>query len=197
MTSTARKASPGLVASINGRYHRPALTLYLAVVVAHWAEHLVQAYQIWILGWPRPEARGVLGMPFPWLVSSEWLHYGYAIVMLIGLFLLLPGFTGRSRAWWTVALALQFWHHIEHGLLLVQAHSSFRLPGSAEPTSLLQLIVPRVELHLFYNSVVFVPMVIAMYLHLRPNAEERAAARCSCVRRTDVPAWRGPVAAAD
>ncbi|SCL71304.1 hypothetical protein GA0070606_5678 [Micromonospora citrea] len=197
MTSTARKASPGLMASINGRYHRTALALYLAVVVGHWAEHLVQAYQIWILGWPRPEARGVLGMPFPWLVSSEWLHYGYAVVMLIGLFLLLPGFTGRSRAWWTVALALQFWHHIEHGLLLVQAHSSFRLPGSAEPTSLLQLIVPRVELHLFYNSVVFVPMVIAMYLHLRPNAEERAAARCSCVRPTDVPAWRGPVAATD
>jgi hypothetical protein len=197
MATAARKASPGLVASINGRYHRTALTLYLAVVVAHWAEHLVQAYQIWVLGWPRPEARGVLGMPFPWLVSSEWLHYGYAIVMLIGLFLLLPGFTGRSRAWWTVALALQFWHHIEHGLLLVQAHSSFRLPGSAEPTSLLQLVVPRVELHLFYNSVVFIPMVIAMYLHLRPSPEERAAASCSCVGRADVPTWRRPVAATD
>ncbi|MFG3708318.1 hypothetical protein ACGF7U_26775 [Micromonospora sp. NPDC047670] len=197
MATAARKASPGLVASINGRYHRTALTLYLAVVVAHWAEHLVQAYQIWVLGWPRPEARGVLGMPFPWLVSSEWLHYGYAIVMLIGLFLLLPGFTGRSRAWWTVALALQFWHHIEHGLLLVQAHSSFRLPGSAEPTSLLQLVVPRVELHLFYNSVVFIPMVIAMYLHLRPSTAERAAASCSCVGRADAPTWRRPVVAAD
>ncbi|MER7333889.1 MULTISPECIES: hypothetical protein [unclassified Micromonospora] len=197
MAATVRKASSGLMASLNGRFHRTALALYMAVVVAHWAEHLVQAYQIWALGWPRPEARGVLGMPFPWLVSSEWLHYGYAIVMLVGLFLLLPGFTGRSRAWWTVALALQFWHHIEHGLLLVQAHSTFRLPGSAEPTSLLQLIVPRVELHLFYNSVVFLPMLIAMYLHLRPNAAERAAATCSCVHRAGAPAWRQPVAATD
>ncbi|MEV6810530.1 hypothetical protein [Micromonospora sp. NPDC051296] len=183
--ATASKASPGLIASLNGRYHRAALAIYLAVVVAHWAEHLVQAYQIWVLGWARPEARGVLGMPFPWLVSSEWLHYGYAIVMLVGLFLFRPGFTGRAKAWWTVALALQFWHHIEHALLLIQAHSSFRLPGTEIPTSILQLVVPRVELHLFYNSVVFIPMLIAMYLHLRPNPAERAAMRCSCAGRTD------------
>ncbi|MFV2103084.1 hypothetical protein [Micromonospora sp. LOL_024] len=29
-----------------------------------------------------------------------------------------------------MALALQFWHHIEHALLLVQAHSSFWFPGT-------------------------------------------------------------------
>ncbi|MFY1575819.1 hypothetical protein ACN26Z_13130 [Verrucosispora sp. WMMD703] len=166
----------------------------MAVVVAHWAEHLVQAYQIWVLGWARPEARGVLGMPFPWLVSSEWLHYGYAIVMLVGLFLLLPGFTGRAKAWWTVALALQFWHHIEHALLLIQAHSSFRIAGEEGPVSILQLVVPRVELHLFYNSVVFIPMLFAMYLHLRPNETERAAMRCSCAGRLVNP--RQPAAVA-
>ncbi|MFI7024166.1 hypothetical protein [Micromonospora sp. NPDC049900] len=180
MSVTTAGASTGFLSSLNGRFHRTALTLYMLVVVAHWAEHLVQAYQIWALGWPRPEARGVLGMPFPWLVSSEWLHYGYAIVMLVGLFLLRPGFTGRARAWWTVALALQFWHHIEHALLLVQAHTSFRFPGTTVATSLLQLVVPRVELHLFYNSVVFIPMLIAAYLHLRPNAAERAEMACTC-----------------
>jgi hypothetical protein len=36
------------------------------------------------------------------------------------------------------------------------------------PTSLLQVWVPRVELHLFYNTIVFVPMVIAMYFHMFP-----------------------------
>lgn len=194
MTTAARTRSSGLISSLNGRYHRIALAIYMAVVVAHWAEHLVQAYQIWILGWARPEARGVLGMPFPWLVSSEWLHYGYAILMLVGLFLLLPGFTGRAKAWWTVALALQFWHHIEHALLLIQAHSSFRIAGEEGPVSILQLVVPRVELHLFYNSVVFIPMLIAMYLHLRPNATERAQMRCSCAGRLVGP--RQPVAVA-
>ncbi|TDC37387.1 hypothetical protein E1211_10400 [Micromonospora sp. 15K316] len=184
MAIAAKPAPPGLLSSLNNRFHRAALTVYMVVVLAHWAEHLVQAYQIWVLGWPRPQARGVLGMPFPWLVASEWMHYGYAVVMLIGLFLLRRGFTGRANAWWSVALALQFWHHIEHALLLIQAHSTLRFPGTTDPTSLLQLVVPRVELHLFYNSIVFIPMLIAVYLHMRPNTAERTAMACSCAHRT-------------
>jgi len=38
------------------------------IVLARWAEHVVQAIQIWVLGWPVPESRGVLGGWFPWLV---------------------------------------------------------------------------------------------------------------------------------
>jgi hypothetical protein len=150
------------------------------IVLAHWAEHLVQAYQIWGLGWARPKAKGVLGLAFPWLVTSEWLHYGYAIVMLIGLFLLRPGFTGRAKTWWTIALAIQFWHHIEHLFLLLQVQFGFLLPGTTVPTSFLQLAFHRVELHLFYNSVVFLPMLVAMYFHLRPNKAEQAAMACTC-----------------
>ncbi|KAB1948725.1 hypothetical protein F8271_01780 [Micromonospora sp. ALFpr18c] len=170
----------GVLGAINGAHHRAILGLYMVIVLAHWAEHLVQAYQIWALGWARPQARGVLGMPFPWLVSSEWLHYGYAIVMLIGLFALRPGFVGRARTWWTVALVIQFWHHIEHLLLLLQVQLGFLLPGATAPTSLVQLVVPRVELHLFYNSIVFIPMLVAMYLHLRPNDSELWQMQCSC-----------------
>jgi hypothetical protein len=48
------------------------------------------------------------------------------------------------------------------------------------PTSIVQLWVPRVELHLFYNTVVFVPMVIAMYYHMFPSAPEAAVQKCSC-----------------
>jgi hypothetical protein len=175
--------SPGLVARINGRHHRAALNGFLFVVIAHWAEHLVQAYQIWVLGMARPQARGVLGQFFPWLVKSEWLHYGYALIMLIGLFLLRPGFVGRARTWWTVALVIQFWHHIEHLLLLIQAQAGVNFFGAAQPTSILQLALARVELHLFYNSVVFIPMMIAMYLHLRPNRAELAESSCNCVAK--------------
>jgi hypothetical protein len=170
------------VAAINGRFHRVALNAFMAIVLAHWAEHVVQAYQVWVLDRPRPAARGVLGQIFPWLVTSEWLHYGYAIVMLVGLFLLRPGFVGRARIWWTVALVIQFWHHIEHLLLLIQAQTHTFFFGGTVPTSVAQVIVPRVELHLFYNSIVFIPMVVAVYLHLRPNERELKATSCGCVR---------------
>ena len=172
--------------ALNGRYHRTALTVFMAIVLAHWAEHVVQAYQVWVLDRPRPQARGVLGQFFPWLVSSEWLHYWYAIVMLVGLFLLRPGFAGRARVWWTVALVIQFWHHIEHLLLLIQAQTHTFFFGGAVPASVAQVIIPRVELHLFYNSIVFIPMVIAVYLHFRPNERELRATSCTCGRRDRV-----------
>lgn len=176
--STARWTGPdGRLATT---VHRPALWLFAAVVVAHWAEHLAQAVQVYLLGWPLPTANGVLGLAFPWLVTSEWMHYGYAIVMLVGLVLLRHGFTGRSRTWWNVALGIQFWHHIEHFLLLVQAVSGAFLLGAAKPTSIAQLLVPRLELHLFYNTIVTIPMVVAMVLHIRAHGAELAAARCTC-----------------
>jgi hypothetical protein len=189
-TSLDRGLAParkGWLSALNTRHHRAALTVFMVVVIAHWAEHIAQAYQLWVLDWPLPQARGVLGMPFPWLITSEWLHYGYALVMLIGLFLLRPGFHGRSRRWWTIALAIQFWHHIEHLLLLLQAQTGHYLFGRSVPTSLLQVVFPRVELHLFYNTVVFIPMVVAMVLHLRPDADEAKVSECSCVRRHVAP----------
>lgn len=165
---------------LNTRYHKAALTVFMVIVLAHWAEHVAQAIQIWALGWPVPKSRGVLGVQFPWLVKSEWMHYGYALVMLIGLILLRPGFTGRSRAWWNAALVIQIWHHFEHLLLLIQAQTGSNIAGKPVPTSIIQLLVPRVELHLFYNAIVFFPMVVAMILHLRPNADERSRMRCTC-----------------
>jgi hypothetical protein len=161
-------------------HHRAALNVFMLIVLAHWAEHIVQAVQIWGLGWERPQARGVLGMPFPWLISSEWLHYGYALVMLAGLWLLRGGFTGVSRRFWMLAFWIQAWHHVEHLLVLLQAQTGRPFFGQAVPTSVLQLVVPRVELHLFYNTVVFVPMVVAVYLHLRPSPAEARRMRCSC-----------------
>lgn len=176
-------ASPGILTRLNTRWHRSALWSFAFIVLAHWGEHLVQAYQIWVMGMPRAHAMGLLGMVWPWLVHSEWLHYGYALVMLAGLFLLLPGMAGRARAWWLVALGLQFWHHVEHALLLSQALTGWRLGGNAVPTSLIQLVVPRVELHLFYTAVVTVPMAVAMLYHLFPSREEAAKMACACALR--------------
>jgi hypothetical protein len=168
---------------LNTRYHKPALMVFMVIVIGHWAEHLTQAYQIYVLNWPRPQAGGVLGLAFPVLVKSEWLHYGYAIVMLVALVILRHGFVGRARTWWNASMWIQVWHHLEHLLLLLQALSGSNLLGKAAPTSIAQLVFPRVELHLFYNAIVFVPMVVAMILHMRPKPQERALMRCSCAVR--------------
>jgi hypothetical protein len=174
---------------LNTRWHERALYGFMVIVLAHWAEHLAQAWQIWVLGWPRPKAGGVLGLFYPWLVKTEALHYGYALVMLVGIWVLRKGFTGVSKKWWTIALVIQFWHHVEHALLLSQVLIHHNYFGSPVPVSILQLVYPRVELHLFYNTVVFVPMVIGMYYHMFPPAGETVWASCSC-------AWRKEPAAA-
>ncbi|PWK89603.1 hypothetical protein C8D88_102878 [Lentzea atacamensis] len=176
-------------AALNTRWHRTALIAFLVIVLGHWAEHVAQAFQIYALGWPVHEARGLLGVAFPWLVHSEALHYGYALVMLIGLIVLRPGFTGSGRTWWTISLGVQVWHHFEHLLLLLQVVTGVHLSGRSAPTSIAQLVVPRVELHLFYNAIVFLPMIVGMMLHMFPSPVDRAAMRCGCA----LPAWRGIV----
>jgi hypothetical protein len=182
--------SPTVLQSLNGPRHEAALRVFTAIVLAHWAEHLLQAFQIYALGWPVPEARGALGYFMPWLIKSEALHYGYALVMLCGLWVLRAGFTGtRDRLWWTIALAIQFFHHIEHALLQLQVIVGHNLFGRPVPTSIVQLWVPRVELHLFYNTIVFIPMVIAMYFHMFPPGQESGNQKCTC-------AWHSHLAAA-
>ena len=172
--------SAGWLERLNGPWHKRSLHVYLVIVLAHWAEHLAQAGQIYLLHWPVPESRGFLGHWFPWLVSSEFLHYAYALVMLVAFWILRHGFVGRSRNWWLLALWIQFWHHIEHGLLQGQAIVGQNLFGSPVPVSIAQLWIPRVELHLLYNTIVFVPMMIAMFHHMFPTEHEEAHHTCSC-----------------
>ncbi len=186
MTAHTEVAHRGIgpIGGLNTRWHELALWLYAAIVTAHWLEHLLQAFQIWVLNWPRPRANGVLGLAFPWLISSEWLHYAYAVVMLAAFVLLLPGFAGRARTWWLAALGVQVWHHLEHALLLVQAQVGHNIFGRPVPTSLAQLFLPRAELHLFYNAVVTIPMLVAIYYHMHPQDDELGPFTCSCSRRS-------------
>lgn len=167
---------------LNTIWHERGLQLFMLIVLGHWGEHLVQAYQVYVMHWPRPRAGGILGLWYPWLIQSETLHYGYAIVMLAGIWVFRKGFTGVSLKWWTASLVIQFWHHIEHFLLILQATIQHNFFGSPVPVSMLQLVIPRVELHLFYNAVVFVPMIIGMYYHMFPPANERGKFTCSCSR---------------
>jgi len=140
-----------LIEELNGPWHKRALQTFMVIVLAHWAEHLVQAYQVYVLRWPMHEARGVLGQAFPWLVHSEVLHYSYAVIMLAGIWAFLPGFVGRARTWWLAALVIQFWHHIEHALLQGQVIAGHTLFGASAPTSIISTFrsaaraAPRVQ----------------------------------------------------
>jgi hypothetical protein len=205
----AQTVKRGLLDKLNAEHHKSALLIYTLIVLAHWAEHLAQAIQVYALGWPLRDAGGLLGMPFPWLVKSEFMHYSYALLMLAGFWLLRRGFVGLSRGWWTVALWIQVWHHVEHALLQFQAiygQNFFGAPtpisiiqmlgmleGSAatgfnglmtgppqHPMSLLMLFVRRLEVHMFYNTIVFIPMVFALYYHTFPSPGDEARMSCTC-----------------
>jgi hypothetical protein len=168
---------------MNGRWHEVLLLIIMVGILAHMAEHVTQAVQIYALGNAIPESRGVAGQWIPWLARSESLHYFYAIYTLLGLVILAPAFQGRARFWWIVALIVQFWHHFEHVLLLYQRVTGDFFVGRDIPVSIVQIWIPRVELHLTYNTLVFVPMVIALVEHFYPVAWEHLSPICSCSRR--------------
>ena len=174
-------AQASFIDHLNSDRHEVALQAFMVIVLAHWMEHLFQGFQIYALGWPVPQSLGLLGYFFPWAIRSETLHYGYAAVMLAGIWMLRKGFNGRKdHFWWMVAFGIQFFHHIEHFALQSQAIMGHNLMGRPVPTSFVQLWVPRVELHLFYNTLVFIPMVIAMYYHMFPPEGETVTPTCSC-----------------
>jgi hypothetical protein len=170
---------------LNTGWHKQALQLFLAIVIFHWAEHIVQAYQVFVMKMPRPMAMGILGMYYPWLMKSEVLHYGFALVMLTGLWVLRKAFVGTAYKWWMVSFWIQFWHHFEHLILFIQAQTGQFWFGGKVPTSIGQIWVPRVELHLFYNTIVFIPMVIGMYYHVYPPAKDALKMVCSCARHRE------------
>ncbi len=172
--------SKSFIEKLNHEWHERALWIFMVIVLGHWAEHLAQAYQLYVLQWPVPQSLGVMGLWFPELMRTEILHYGYAVVMLVVLWALRSGFVGRSYKWWMAAFWIQFWHHIEHALLQGQVIIGENLFNSPVPISLLQVWIRRPELHLIYNAAVFTPMVIAMYYHMFPSPGEAAHQKCSC-----------------
>jgi hypothetical protein len=147
--------------------HARLLWVFMVVIFFHWVEHLSQIYQIYALGWLPKQAGGMLGLWFPAINSAELLHTSYNALVLAGILLLLPGFVGQARRWWTVAAVAQTWHWFEHVLLQVQWVSGYYLFGAPQQISILQLWFPRPELHFMYNLIVFVPLMVAMAYHMR------------------------------
>lgn len=203
-------ANRTLVEKLNAEWHKYALWVYTAIILAHWGEHLAQAFQVYALGWPLNKSFGMLGMLWPELVKTEGLHYFYAVFMLGAFWVLRKGFVGRSYYWWMAAFWIQFWHHCEHALLQYQVLAGHNFFGAPAPISTIQMLgflegsaqtgfngllagppkhsfsalmiaVRRLEVHLFYNAIVTIPMVVAMYYHMFPSPAEATRMHCDCV----------------
>ena len=162
MQLSSDSAKPSIFVAFKGRWHSRVTQIFIALFLVHWCEHVWQAIQVYVLQWPPVHSHGAIGLLVPWLNTSEWLHYSYNLIILAGLVLLRSGFEGSAKFWWSVALALQTWHFFEHALLLTQVLLHKHLFGLPIPTSILQLVVPRIELHLFYNTVVTIPVAMAL-----------------------------------
>ena len=46
----AQRANASFSEKLNTRWHERGLQIFMLIVLAHWAEHLVQAYQIYVMG---------------------------------------------------------------------------------------------------------------------------------------------------
>jgi hypothetical protein len=173
-----------LLSKLNTVWHEKALWIYGLIITFHMLEHVFQAFQVFVLHMPRPESGGLLGYIFPALVTSEALHFAYAVFTFGGLLLLYPAFGGRARSWWLIAIVFQSWHFLEHALLQGQVLFGVYLFGASGPIGIGQLLISRVELHLLYNTLVTLPTILGIYYHFYPPAKEsQGQMPCTCSRR--------------
>lgn len=152
---------------IHGRWHMRLLFVYSLLVFGHSLEHIAQISQVYAMHLPRPEAGGVLGLWYPQLLKAEILHFSYNLLQLFGLLVLQAGFFGRAKKWWNIAIFAQGWHFFEHFLLQSQYLLRVYLFGSTKQTSFGELLLPRVELHFVYVSLVTIPTLVAIVIHLK------------------------------
>ncbi len=174
-TSVQRKSSrrPSPLYLIHGAWHTPLLVLYMAVVLIHMSEHMLQMYQFAVLGWPRPASGGLLGLWVPQLAMAELLHFTYNLFQWMGLLVLRGGFRGRARTFWMLAFAFQCWHLFEHTLMQLQWLTGLYLYNATKTMNVLEIWVPRIELHFTYNMLVVIPTVIAVVLYVRQRRVAR------------------------
>ncbi|MEM7116738.1 MAG: hypothetical protein AAF614_30165 [Chloroflexota bacterium] len=158
---------------LNSIWHEQALWLFLLLVLGHFSEHVVQIYQIYIMGWLPSEAGGILGLKFPFLVTSEYLHIFYNGFTWLGVMLLRHGLKGQARTWWNVTILFASWHLFEHILLQYQYMTGDFWFGRTVQTGIGQLWFPRPELHFVYNLLVFTPMMLAYAYHFYSTTQKQ------------------------
>ena len=146
--------------------HNRLLAMYMFIVLFHFIEHVLQIIQFFFLDYSRAEAGGLLGEQFPGLLTNETLHFSYNFILFLGLVMLYRGMSSSAQLWWLVALMLQGWHLFEHTILQFQWLTGWYWFGADRQTSVLENFIPRIELHFMYNTIVTIPIVIAVLIHI-------------------------------
>ena len=163
------RSSTVVLDTLNGSLHLRAVLVYFVIVIGHFSEHLVQVAQVFLFGWARSEAGGILGLYLSGVAEIELLHITYNSFQITGLILLAYGFRRyrAAYAFWLAALVAQSWHWLEHTFLITQMLTGHYFYGAMKQMSVLERFFPRIELHFAYNLLVFTPTVIALLLYLR------------------------------
>lgn len=138
------------------------LALYVALALTqtgHVGEHVAQVTQLRVLGLSGEHAHGVFGA-----LDVEWVHFVWNAWVLVAVALLLVPF--RANPWLWLTLPLAAWHLVEHVVLLV-AYLGTGVVGS--PGLLAMggslgggLPLARPELHLVYNLVETLPLLVGL-----------------------------------
>lgn len=153
------------------RHYQWLAIFYLLVIIqgGHVLEHVAQMYQIHILGWPGPQARGIIGP-----LDIEWVHVIFNTWVLVAVVALLYPF--RANLWLWLTLLVAVWHELEHLFIMIV----YLTTGQAGTPGLLSrggvlgggLPLSRPDLHFWYNLVETAPLLIAFVYQLKRSYDE-------------------------
>lgn len=137
--------------------------------LGHFGEHLVQMYQIHVLGLPAKMSHGVIGP-----LDIEWVHVIFNTWVLFGAIVLLTRYPKNKWLWITLIAAT--WHEIEH-LYIITYYIQTGIPGNPGLLSRGGAIlggfnIARPDMHMFYNILETVPLVVAFFVQIRSTYNE-------------------------
>lgn len=150
--------------------HYQWLALFEVVLISqigHFIEHLVQMYQIHLLGLKGVAARGIFGQ-----LDVEWVHFLFNTYLLIAFLLLVLKFRKNPWLWVTVVVALI--HEFEHLYIMRNYFITGKqgLPGLLGRGGVIDIPLLRADVHFLYNLVESVPMMLAFAWQLRVAYDE-------------------------
>jgi hypothetical protein len=164
----APKERESIVQMLRGRNSKRYFFIFLgtaiAIQIAHDAEHVVQALQVFVLGTPRPAAGGLLGTFFDFPIvhfTYNFVYFGallFAVAWAYGL----GGFQKLDRIgmWLLIITAgVQTYHAAEHVIQITQEAAT----GTQRPPGFIGLFQDNIIVHLLLNTIVWVLPAIAMW----------------------------------
>ncbi|HEX7734605.1 MAG TPA: hypothetical protein VF458_07075 [Ktedonobacteraceae bacterium] len=151
--------------------------LYVLVVAqsAHMLEHLSQAVEIHLLGWPAPMANGIIGF-----LNIEWVHLIWNSWVLLAVGLLLFAYRRNIALWGLFAFAI--FHEAEH-VYMVTRYIQTGHPGNPGFLAHGGLIggglpLSRPDLHTIY-AVLETAMLFMIYFMERKKFQMKQAQQVS------------------